>query len=764
MSSRPSTSSSLPASKPNAAPWVTADRHHHYNSGAPTFATMPASPNRQHIKRSQQQQQQISSLSAAAAAARASHPSSSRTSPNMPVGDGWWEHVLPEGQLAERLRRAHHDPGHSSNSTIGRKEGAEIMNRRNSHAPVTGLFAFPSTTSSSAATSSDEDSIHPDRISGKAALHHATRSNHVFGERRQRVQSAADHYTHAGLISAMSRSQTAHALSSSSSTDSQFGTRQPFGISGHQFLPLSGTPEYSSEEEADVHDKAGLTRSQSVQSTVRHLQQRTTRTTSSSNSSSTSTRVRKPAASIHGLSEQAWNDVLSSRRLPPHSSQQTVSHGRTGGARRVSFDADAEAKARSDEGDEMERQRQRFLRDVARESATLERSGTAASSQVNNPLEDLALEGSQHWFNSTSSGPTTRRRTRTLSKDGFGNAYPSRTHRRSGSAISAPVSPRTSMFLDDRQRTKFMQPLVELRGEAKTAGSHQHFNPSRPRSATPPMSAGPKAHEAAVLRSLQSAHQHITRTTSSALTYSRSILAVPAPVLRPLMQVTMFWWVSSATVLVLATCLLASYMLTVWDDMSGRKVKGDRDARATPSSTTNASSSRRSSLVGATAAQALDSLVLNPLHTVARVPIAVAKSLTPRAVPTPAASRRSSLSEQHVGSSDEEESDATSSGPAGEPSTSTRRNKTKPGPMPPRPPLASLIPSMFFTLLLALGAGIVGGWMKKRQTESAAAAAAATAATADRSAASPAVSPRVGGSTRPVGYATPSPYDTTMAY
>lgn len=647
----------------------------------------------------------------------------------MACPDGWWEHVLPQGQLAERLRRAHQPPL----TTVGHKNrGKHTARKSDLYLPA---VAFPTSTVGTTASSSDEESLEINDPLARFYRHGL--QNQMGGScsrplgaqqlRRMRTQSAMGYYSQADFASAMAHLK---AQKSQQADLEETHGRQPFRINGHHFLSLSATTEYSSEEDIG-HSSSDLTRSQSGQMTSNHSYHMNSR---SVRATSTSTYVRRPTVSIHGLTEHSWNVIVSGqatgRRLPVHPGN----NGR-GSVRRVSFDIDAEAKARFNE--EEEAQRQQPLRYVAVHQLTGQRSNhphTLKSTTKHTPMDDLAASGSQHCFNTTSFANPRRRRTRTLSKDGCawhgqGAKPPSRT----GSALSASASPCSSVYMSGSQWAQMMQ-AHGVDGDVR-AQHHQRQHAAHPRAPLAPPTKASSPQEVAVLRSLYSAQQHISRTTAVALTYSKSILAVPAPVLRPLAQFTVLWWVSSATVLALATCLIASYMLTIWDDIRGRKSPVlspvvDDDARAssdatrtssTPSSS-SAGCSRRSSAIGFTASLALDSLVLNSLHYAAKVPIAVAKSLTPRAVPTPAASRWGSICDTVSGAEHDDDGcsstprafvTSTSSSASTSSSVSRRR---KPGPLPTRPPLTSLISSMLLTLVIALGDGLVGAWAKRRSS------------------------------------------------
>ncbi|PWN28585.1 hypothetical protein BDZ90DRAFT_152276 [Jaminaea rosea] len=683
-----------------------------------------------------------SSVSSSSSSRRAQHVSfSSSSSSSSPAHwsttspdsvDGWWEHVLPQGPLADRLRRAHHEPHRSpSSSTIGRSSASV----RSSPKAARNVFAFPGQASRRHHADGDDDSSDNEHAAAprksqaaKLLAEEMGTSGSGGGRRRnrQRVQSADGPSTSRSL-SELSQHNPVHMqqlhppaphLRPRAHRHSVMPACPSTGSSGH-FSPLSRTPEISSGSETEYAPTSTTTSASSTLSRSQSLQINSGRAARSKKSTT--------------FSDQEWQDVLSGRHYKKRSS------------RRVSFDAEAEAKARSDEENEDELRKLRLLHQQQQHQQHKHQS--QPHSQHRNPLDELAASGSQHWFNTTSSATIHRRRTRTLSRDGFGIANPS-SSRRAGTG-SAPVSPRTSMHLSDAQRAKLLDGLgIEGSGLA----SHQHspaVSPPLPSSSSsrPPryVPAPASQHEVAVLRSLQSAQHHITRTTSTALSYSRSLLHLPAPVVRPLMQATLIWWISSATLFALGTCLLASYCLTVWDDVNGKKRSAEAQwgkkrgatrqeeeddshsastsTYASPSATPSAS--RRASAANALAlVEEVGKVVfISPLHFAAKVPLAVAYSLAPRAVPTGSSPSSNGSSSSTTPTKERSRSGSlvAAEGDAAEDATDSQQNEerqrrykdAKDRPLPPRPPLSSLIPSMFFTLLLALGAGLFGGWVKK---------------------------------------------------
>lgn len=709
---------------------------------------------------------------------------SGRSTPNV---DGWWEHLLPQGQLAERLRKAHE----AQQTTVGRSAGAKLnkpdASAASSASPsrspsMRNVYAFPS-------QKSDKESSQQPPASPQAR-------SRVQSTMSTRPQSGGAHGS--SKIGENSRPSSSGSINSINSTHSSSNWAKhalappPLtaraGYDSH-FSPLSRTPEISSgsEDEEGQHDATDLLRSQAMRPAAPAAPSRKAMRPSSSGgsgnhysnlhpsheASSRSQPPRRPATSLQDMSEEQWREVLVGRSF---GGGRGSSKSKT---RRVSFDADAEAKARSDEEEEARHQQRlaafgRLHPHQPQHTQQYPQSQSQHHHQHSHyPIDDLATSGARHWFNTTSlSGTASRRRTRTLGKDSFGAQPTSRTadlrpplsssssssssRHRASSATSAPVSPQSSIRLSDSQRARLMQSLRANQHRGATMPSSSLPSPS---STSPPPPAPASSREVAMLRSLQSAHHQISKTTSTALHFSRSILAVPAPVFRPLLQATLLWWVSSATLFALAACLVLSFFLTAWDDMGAsasarrRQKKAATAAaaatahsesvgRAAPTSSastsdaddsgshpdsqpSSTSTSRRSSLASSTfhavdvaGKAALDSLVITPLCIVSKVPLAVAKSLTPTTVPSQTSANgkgKSQDDDEKQSPSDEATLNAQSSR-AGKNDTASgfKKRSSGPGPMPPRPPLLSLIPSVFLTLFVFVSATLFEGLAKRQ--------------------------------------------------
>ena len=277
-----------------------------------------------------------------------------------------------------------------------------------------------------------------------------------------------------------------------------------------------------------------------------------------------------------------------------------------------------------------------------------------------------------------------------------------------------------------------------------------HFGAATPQAST---SSHRRAHsipDAVLLDSLNVAHKQLASAGNLALTLTRQLSAP----LRPVFHMTLFLSISSITVLSLACFLCASYMLTAWDDVSKRTHKvgevagrtrhrfertldwglrmlgpndapsrgnskpskakasdasgatasGSQPARgATPSSgATSSSKDSESRSAVSTAGHAF----LWPARMAWSGASVVAYRITPPVI--------TQMFEQDKGK-----------GKAKAKSTGST--------LPPRPPLSTLLPSILFTLLLAIGAGLTSFLASRR--------AAAEAGVADSHSASPSAQP-----------------------
>lgn len=671
-------------------------------------------------------------------------------------GDGWWEGVLPSGQLAERLRKAHRtSAAAASTSTAGVRTTSNTPSGSTHSTPGMTSSAFPSTRSEHSSPHISFPRAGGESGSGFADSSFRRRDWERVQKARERVQSldssrlalgpTAAHPAASTLsdeINAAARAGDGSRLAelkSRSRHQSMLATA-PSGPSARSHLlrndrlatdllsPLARTPEMSSDEEQEEQEqeqeqgRAGSTSgrwapppSNPLSSTASHPWQRHQRiprvvsSTVSANSTS--------------MTEQDWADLINARQ-GGRSHWQEDRGGDETRSRRVSFDlTDQDARVHGGHHTFHTHGREYTYRPPP--------SGTSDEGR-----------GHSQWFD-TISASTHRRRTRMLrretsSRSSFGTVPWSQTM--SATSTSAPVSRRGSF-----SQVPSLHELHRERARAGGGGPTTSGSSATGVSSPDGIDLGPMS-DLPVMRSIHAAQEQLTKTTSNALALSKSILTVPAPVLRPLFHFALIWCVSGATIMALVGCLFASYMLTAWDDFgeTGREVRKQAGGWRPPAMTTPTLPHTMAMDAGRLV---FDNLIVSPLTYAAKLPVAVAKSLAPSAVPTPAASRRASFSEGNLAtdsnssstdgrSSDgeeaplgEEQNTATPSSSArSTPHTSTTRNgsrkrkgrdtsrsrPSRPQNMPPRPPLTTLIPSMLFTVMLAIGAGLIGGWAKRR--------------------------------------------------
>ncbi|CAO1614178.1 unnamed protein product [Sympodiomycopsis kandeliae] len=737
---------------------------------------------------------------------------------------GWWEEVLPSGKLADRLRRAHRSQtgtsGTSSSASSSRSYGPASASASPSgsaastpKATLSPRFRSPKSRSEFSSPTISFPVQEDGHYSNVARGHSLSGANRLRAEqRRDRVQSldelsslwatepvsssssravtqslkapgkqrqvpgeiaaAAESGDGSRLAELKSRGRHQSMLASAPCPSARSRLLHSDRLSTGRFSPLARTPEISSgSEDDDFHhtgSQSGLTRSQSTLASPSSFQTQTNEGSSTHSIRQQHhrrrvTRVvsRTVSANSTSMTEQDWAELLNLRvdgQRPRRAydeesqgSQDAIEEVPCVRSRRVSFDLSTDhRKGMPNVRLGSEQHRRSHLHEQVLPSSSSPSIGQPLGSSV----EELVASGSQHWFNTTSSATMHRRRSRALHR----GSYPSG---RSSVSVSAPVSRRNSFS----QGPHFTAPEPgDEASRRRHPGSHADHHGTAD---TDLLSDLP------VLRSLNAAHDQLAKTTSQALSLSRSLFTVPAPWLRPVLHFTLLWCVSGATLMALAGCLFASYMLTAWDDVSvtrrevrkqasefgkwahgtGTGLEDHHCSSTTGISNASGQSSRRGSadsftssvsyLASSTHSVALDAskivfdrLVVSPLTLATKWPVAVAKSLKPCAVPTPAASRRNSFSERSGETSDSKESTSDDSGSGndddgdgGTTSGGTRRGARRsrgrsrsrsrgkhfrPQNLPPRPPLASLIPSMFLTIMLAVGAALVGGWAKRR--------------------------------------------------
>ncbi|PWN22201.1 hypothetical protein BCV69DRAFT_276208 [Microstroma glucosiphilum] len=698
--------------------------------------------------------------------------------------DGWWEHVLPEGQLAERLRKAHEPNANSLNvptstSRRGRRDiSSTPTTPRLQTLPAPRSIVFPSRDIPDV-----EGSSAGSRASSTVGSVSSMRTNFDKPLKSPRSAKLADTIDTTrkgktplrGSEAPRSRPQSLKEPSGITTTDTR---RKPLSQVSYQpkpfpslslygsRSPLSSTPEVSSgseaEDDATSSSYRRRTRSAVSLSAMGAAQTHTSAASSSSHSTQLSfhssfSRSTGRAASRKVNFELDQAAPLKSEGVASRTPQSSERPTRTGlfaaeGLLNPQFFQALPSRLPADPT-----------------SGLPQRRTTEPPTNSNHSaIESLAASGAQHWFNSASSSTMSRRRTRTLSRDGFASQRTA-TSRRPGSAGEmAHQSPRGSIHLSDGEKDRIKQSLAARRTGGSVPESKAALEYPTPLD----------LQHLPLSRSLQHAQDSLFRTTTNALGFSRSLLSVPGPLFRPLLHFTLIWCVSGATVMALVGCLMMSYFLTAWDDVAPSRKwahsqsKGKQRAASemregqydddsgsstissdglntgtnTTATTTSGEtspgtnpSSRRSSTTMELTRHALDHLVLHPLTYAASVPIAVAKSFTPSMVESASASsRRASLAAEdamrHPSSLHRHPSAANEvvSPPLTSPASSNKSAPPPPPPkpkdLPPRPPLSALIPSMLFTILIAVGAGLVGGWAKKyskptpRSTPSASAA------------------------------------------
>lgn len=218
--------------------------------------------------------------------------------------------------------------------------------------------------------------------------------------------------------------------------------------------------------------------------------------------------------------------------------------------------------------------------------------------------------------------------------------------------------------------------------------------------------------DAVLLESLHVAHKQLASAGNLALTLTRQLSAP----LRPVFHMTLFLSISSITVLSLAAFLCASYMLTAWDDVSTRTQKvgavagrtkqrfektldwmmgpGQVSASSKANETTSGSRTPReaSSTASPKASEserrgpvlAAGHAFLWPARMAFSATTTIAHTITPPSI-------------TKIFAESEPKPRASSS-------------------LPPRPPLSTLLPSILFTLLLAMGAGLTSFWASRKQS------------------------------------------------
>lgn len=269
-----------------------------------------------------------------------------------------------------------------------------------------------------------------------------------------------------------------------------------------------------------------------------------------------------------------------------------------------------------------------------------------------------------------------------------------------------------------RRTTSFSLPNSR-RGSLREDSAFQHAG-TRTGGAAPSAGARAQQHrrsssvpDAVLLESLNVAHKQLASAGNLALALTRQLSAP----LRPVLHMTLFLSISSITVLSLACFLCASYMLTAWDDVSERTqrvgavagrtrhrfgttldwglrmlaVDVGSSASASASTSTNSEARHQPSVPNqrrfASTSRSSDThtrraAVLAARHVIfwpARLAFS-ATTMVAHTITPPSISNMFAKSHQ----------------------PKPKRTSS----LPPRPPLSTLVPSILFTLVLAIGAGL----------------------------------------------------------
>lgn len=725
----------------------------------------------------------------------------------------WWEHVLPPGQLAERLRKAQrstsasrrrnnpalanatpsersawkrlsgiptethqHDrsePSTAASSSRSSFNGgvspaaatlprSALRSSHRSHDAASISFGNPSQSESSAEVSSDEIGSAPSR---QHMPHHQARFAFPTGERdsaptsrRSGVKTtgnspefassstwAADSFDPSRSISrssggrrkrVMSEDGTASSffastqssLSSSSSSSYRLpGSHSAVYLSqlasnssdtsttwtstvadrvrskyAHHSLP-DNTPELSSDDGgANVTTFSTTTTAQRVRKTS------TTKTTVRASSSASSSKTASPPTDLRShfdRPDQPTSTIASDNldKYLPHVDRRD---------RHVSFDQATEIPRRASVQDWSE---------PITSSQSAFSFGSLPSRDFNSPFDSLPPRSN-----------STRR-----PRQGV------RTSGRRTTSFSLPGSRRGSIRGDS--------PFHHSGATADAAAAAQHPATHHRRVGSIP--------DVVLLESLNVAQKQLASAGNLALTLTRQLSAP----LRPVFHMTLFLSISSITVLSLACFLCASYMLTAWDDVSKRTQKvgevagrtkyrfertldwGLRMLGPTEASTSRSdvedgkSSSAGKAKVsgedaGATAASSGAASSKTGAREKRRGPVLAAG----HALFWPARVAFSGASVVASTFTPPAVSGMFSS--SGKERPAQAKGKTRSGggsTLPPRPPLSTLLPSILFTLLLAIGAGLTSFLASRRAATEAASAAATGGRMPDTSSARP---------------------------
>ncbi|SNX86692.1 uncharacterized protein MEPE_05401 [Melanopsichium pennsylvanicum] len=693
-----------------------------------------------------------------------SEPSSSRD----PHSQEWWEHVLPPGQLAERLRKAQR-----SSSASRRRNNPALANatpsERSAWKRLSGLpkeIGQHDRSEASTATSSCRSSF-------QACTTTAPRSA-LKSKSSQRSQDA----------SAVDFGDASHSVSSAEvSGDELFGCASTAHQSPQTHARLafpSGLPT-SSEHDSSSRRRAGvrttsnspeLASSQwSVPSWASPLLPSAFDSSRSGSRTTGGRRMRVMSEDGLGSSVSASGQTFSSSsyRLPNSQSavhlNQFVNSNDTSTWSNIAADRTrakfphlslpATPELSSDEAADVTNFTTTTTTQRTRKISTTKTTIFASSSKASSPPTILRSHfdrpnqppcppGSEENDESTSPGRYDRHVSfdqasdipRRASVDGYTEAMTSSYSAFNFGSSREYVSPfdslpprsnstrrpRQGVRISGRRTTSFSLP-GSRRGSIRESSS-PHSDPASVSSSGFGHRRAASISDAMLLDSLNVAHNQLASAGNLALTLTRQLSAP----LRPVFRMTLFLSISSITVLSLACFLCASYMLTAWDDVSKRTHKVGRAAGKTKHKFE----------------RTLDwgLKMLGPNDAPTRGNSKPASKSFAEAPSGPRSARGASGTTSNASSKGDAESrgskhsvllwparmawsGATTVAYHMTPATISKMfepktAKAKPSNLPPRPPLSTLLPSILFTLLLALGAGL-NSFLASRRAATAAA-------------------------------------------
>lgn len=287
--------------------------------------------------------------------------------------------------------------------------------------------------------------------------------------------------------------------------------------------------------------------------------------------------------------------------------------------------------------------------------------------------------------------------------------------------------------------------------------------------------------ELALLSSLGVAQAQFASARSLASALTRQLSAP----LRPMLHLTLFFSISSMAFVALTGFLLAGYLFTIWDDinnhgrnihhnvnsarkgihgkvtwtrrMLGMPIQEDKasSTQTTASATENAASSAKAgnssvpktaqNTSGASAAAFAKGASMTVWRYTFGLPVALAQSVTPSAVVDAFVDREgnnrgSGAAPARNGTKGRKRT--ASSSPSSRDNCKAKPEPSSPHQMPPRPPLSSLLPSIAFTVVIALGAGLASFFASRAAGAAAGPTGSSSASGAPQSSSSAAASPR----------------------